>query len=415
MTATGAEAAARAYPALQAFLESCVATGQGPGFCAAVRRRGGPAQFLSVGTLAFDSDAPMGPGSICRLASMTKPIAGVAIMKLIEDGRIGLDQPLAQIMPAFAAPQVLTGEGTRPAARPILIRHLLTHSAGLSYFIHPDDPVGALYREHGLKLGYHILRAAAGELEPPRTLAAFAERLAALPLAFDPGARWHYSAAIDLLGAVVEQVSGTSLRDFFRTEIFEPLDMRDTDYTVPAGKQDRLTTQYVRNAAGDLVPFDTGAASEYLRPADLPTGGSGLVTTAHDYDRFAGMLLNGGALDGRRILRPETVRVARSNLLPPGVPYAARGADLRLDLPIGTSYPGDIKLGYGAAMQTQLAESDEERGEQSANYGWGGSSGTNWWVDPAKNVSLVLMGQLRDATCLKLWQDADDALYRDLR
>ncbi|HEX3919729.1 MAG TPA: serine hydrolase domain-containing protein [Caulobacteraceae bacterium] len=400
------------YPALGAFLEGFVEARQLPGVCVAVRRRGEAPRFLSLGTLAFDSDRPMGPDSICRLASMTKPIVGIATMRLIEEGRIGLDQPLAEIMPAFASPRVLTADGTRPAARPILIRHLLSHSAGLSYFIHQDE-VGALYRKHGLKLGGHNPVAGPGELAPPKTLAEFAERLAAEPLQYDPGTRWHYSTAPDLLGAIVEQLSGMRLADYFRAVIFDPLDMRDTDFTVPASKQDRLTTQYMRNADG-LFAFDAGDTSEYLTPCGLPTGGSGLVTTARDYDRFAGMLLNEGSLDGQRVLQPETVRIARSNLLPGGVTYPARGADLRLDLPIGEPYPGDLKLGYGAQMQAPRFEGDTERGIQSANYGWGGSSGTNWWVDPVGGVSIVAMGQLRDAQNLKFWQDVDDAVYADI-
>ncbi|HZZ36945.1 MAG TPA: serine hydrolase domain-containing protein, partial [Caulobacteraceae bacterium] len=211
----------------------------------AIGRAGAPTDFVSAGTLAFDAPARADPRSLYRVYSMTKPVTGVAAMILIEEGKLRLDQPLADILPAFANMSVIDGGDvakTRPAAGPILIRHLLTHTAGFSYAIFGDRPLAKLYRQHGLRPGERPARSGPGEEPPVRTLDEFGKRLAPLPLDFDPGTKWQYSVAADLTGLVIQTVSGMSFWDFLRTRLFEPLGMVDTDFMVPKSKLARLTS-----------------------------------------------------------------------------------------------------------------------------------------------------------------------------
>jgi CubicO group peptidase (beta-lactamase class C family) len=388
--------------------------------------------MVSEGTLAFDSDAQMGPTSLFRVYSMTKPIIGVATMMLIEQGKLRLDQPLSDILPAFARMSVIEGGDvtrTRPAASQILIRHLITHTSGLSYHIN-NSPMAPVYRANGLKPGDRSKTARPGELPPPRNLVEFGARLAKLPLEFDPGTRWQYSFGADLMGLVIQTVSGMPLWDFLHTRIFEPLRMPDTDFMVPPGKVGRLTTVYtktskapgavVASSDGDLKPFaslkaiplippfptpaglidsDDRKSSPFARDRDLPSGGGGLVSTARDYIRFCDMLLNEGTSDGRRILKPETVRIARSNLMPPGPVFGMLGKP----------------NGFGALMQVVLPGGELPGAEPAGSYGWSGAAGTSMWIDPVNEIAAVLMVQFMPAGAYPIYLEARAAVYRDLR
>jgi CubicO group peptidase (beta-lactamase class C family) len=234
------------YPALQALLDGYVAAKKLPGGVVAVKRRRGPVDYVMAGTLAFDTNTKAAPDSIYRVYSMTKPTVGVATMMLIENGELALDQPLAEVLPEFRDMRVIVGgdvANTRPAAKPILIRHMLTHTAGFSYNINGNTPLAKLYRHEGIvPASRAVTPVEAGALAPARTLDVFGDRLSKLPLDFDPGTKWQYSVAADLMGLVIQRVSGRSFWDFLHTRIFEPLGMRDTDFMVPAGKLDRFTT-----------------------------------------------------------------------------------------------------------------------------------------------------------------------------
>jgi CubicO group peptidase (beta-lactamase class C family) len=394
-------AEAGAYPALQALLDSYVAAKKLPGGVVAIKRRAGPIDYVACGTLAFDSDAKAAPDSLFRVYSMTKPTVGVATMILIEDGKLRLDQPLSDILPEFRDMTVIVGGDvtkTRPAASPILIRNLLTHTSGLSYNINGDSPLAKLYRQQGIKPGNRATEPGPGERPPVRDLEDFAARLSKLPLDFDPGTKWQYSVAADLMGLVIQRVSGLSFWDFLRTRIFEPLRMPDTDFVVPANKLDRLTTVYTKTPTG-LLDSDDRKSSPFARDRDLPSGGGGLVSTAHDYGRFNAMLLNEGELDGVRILKPETVRIARSNLMPPGPVFGLLGKP----------------NGFGAFMQVVLPGGELPGGEPAGSYGWSGAAGTTMWIDPVNELTVVLMVQFMPAGAYPIYLECRVAAYKDLK
>ena len=390
-----AAAAAADYPALRAFLESYITSGRLPGGVIAIKRGDAPVQYISAGTLAFDTKAPAGPDSLWRIYSMTRPIAGMAAMKLIEDGRLKLDQPLADILPDFKDMQVIADPSTmatRPAKAPILIRHLLTHTSGLGYDFLPS-PAGRLYDKNGVKPGDRNLTPGPGELPPALDLETFAARLAKLPLDFDPGARWQYAVGMDLMGLVIQRVSGMSLYGYLRTHLFEPLKMRDTDFVVPRSRLDRFTTVMTLQN-GKLVDTDDRKSSPFARDRGIQSAGGGLVSSARDYARFTSMMLNEGTLDGVRVVKAETVRAARSNLMPPGVSFLGNG--------------------FGAAMSVVLPGHERPGLDPPGSYGWFGLAGTQMWIDPVNRMSVILMLQILPNGTYGVQGQLHTAAYKDL-
>ena len=403
--APGARAAEAGYPDVRAFLEKYRKAGGFSGGVVSIQRRGHAPDFVSVGTLAFDSDAPMDPGSLFRVYSMSKPITGAAAMMLVEQGKLKLDQPLSDILPDFKSMNVVVGGDpakTRPAAGPILIRHLLTHTAGLSYNIDDRSPLAKLYLMNGLAPGGRATQPLVpGGLPPAKNLDEFGARLAKLPLDTDPGTKWQYSVAADLMGLVIQRVSGLSFWDFLRTRLFEPLAMADTDFMVPAAKVARLTAVYVKTKDGVVVGDPGGAASPFARDRDLPSGGGGLVSSARDYARFNAMLTNEGELDGRRVLKAETVRLARSNLMPPGVAFDA-------------FTPGKAN-GFGAFMQVVLPGGMFfPHSEPPGSYGWSGAAGTTMWIDPTNQLAVSCMVQFFPSAAYPVYFDSRVSAYGDL-
>jgi CubicO group peptidase (beta-lactamase class C family) len=390
-----AAAGAGDWPALRAFLDGLIMSGKLPGAVLAIRRGERPVQYISAGTLAFDTKAPAGPDSLWRIYSMTKPIVGMAAMKLIEQGHLSLDQPLAEILPDFKEMQVIADPNTmmtRPAKAPILIRHLLTHTSGLGYDFLPS-PAGRLYAKNGIKPGTRAIEPGPGELPPARDLETFASRLSKLPLDFDPGARWQYAVGMDLMGLVIQRVSGVGLYDYVRTSFFEPLKMHDTDFMVPKSKLERFATVMTLDH-GKLVDTDDRKSSPFARDRDLPSAGGGLVSSARDYMRFNMMMLNEGVLDGARVVKPETVRTARSNLLPAGV----------------TSFFG----GFGAAMSVVLPGGQRPGQDPPGSYGWFGIAGTQMWIDPVNRFSVALMLQILPSGTYGVREQVRLAAYKDL-
>lgn len=253
---------------------------------------------------------------------MTKPITGMATMMLIADGAVGLDQNIADFLPAFAEPCVLTDPDNSLEARassgPITIRHLLTHTAGLGYTIITTGPLLAEYRRLGLEPGVIMHEPKSVLATRPDSLTEFADRLATLPIIADPGTRWSYSVSLDLLGRIIEIASGMPFDSFLRQRIFTPLDMRDTFFQVPEDKIGQMTASYaIRN---DIpIQMDSAERSVYALPPRYPYGGAGLISSARDYDRFLTMLLGEGALGDVRIMETATAQLAMSDLLPSGI------------------------------------------------------------------------------------------------
>ena len=399
-------------PTTQALFDGYVRDGRMPGIVAAFGVGDRPTWFVSAGRLASDAGAgPATPDSLWRIYSMTKPVTAMAAMILIEEGKVGLDDPVSKYIPAFARMTVATSPDTSlagvPAVRPITVRMLLTHTSGLSYNIIAR---GALLKEYE-RLG--ILPASvSAAIEPgmrrarPATLAAFADQVAKAPLIAQPGTAWNYSVGLDVMGRVIEVASGMPFDRFVDTRIFAPLKMTSSYWTVPRSQAGRLATNYAFTGEA-LVPLDPAATSVYLQSPSFPYGGAGLVASARDYDRFLHMLADEGVLDGVRIMKPETVRLAMSNLLPAGVTFGGVGGAT------GGAAVNATPMGYGAGGSVYLA--DGPGGMPSkGTYGWGGAAGTVAFVDPVKKVRGTIMVNYFPADRWPVRQEAVRALATDL-
>lgn len=352
------------------------------------------AHTVGGGTLSLARPTPVDVDSLYRIYSMSKPITGMATMILIDEGALGLDQPLHEILPAFRDMRVLVRpdgplEETVPAERPITIRQLLTHTAGLGYQIVSEGPLRDAYNALGLVGGRVSRMPIPGfpPVTPAPGLEAFADRLATLPLMYQPATRWSYSASIDLLGRVIEVASGMEFEAFLRKRIFEPCGMTSTWMQVPQSEAARLTDNYgIIN--GMPFPIDPGVNSIYLDPPEVPTGGGGLVSSPKDYDRFLRMLLGYGAIDGNRVMSEEAVRVGVSNLLPPTVDTA------------GTWLEGE---GHGAGGRSK-----------GASFGWGGAAGTLAAVDFDLGLRSCLFTQYMPSEAFPIREEFMAAMEQDL-
>jgi CubicO group peptidase (beta-lactamase class C family) len=412
-------------PATKALFESYVADDKMPGIVGAFGYGDLPTVYVSAGRIADEpTAAPAGPDSLWRVYSMTKPITGMAAMMLVEEGKIGLDQPVSDFIPAFKTMRVQLNPDTletRPAARPITIRNLLTHTAGLGYSIVTRGPLLAEYNRLGLNPGaINTQLEMLARMTRPPTLEAFADRVAEAPLIADPGTKWSYSIGLDVMGRVIEVASGMRFDAFVQKRIFDPLKMRSSYWTVPRSEIGRFATNYAfqREAMEQLaagfpvdtsqideksrMPIDPAADSVWLSPPSFPYGGAGLVMSARDYDRFLHALQDGGILDGVRVLKPETAALMMSNLLPPGVTYDPSR--------IGAG-PAQ-KAGFGAGGSVLL---EDQPGRPSrGTYGWGGAAGTVAWVDPARHMRGTIMVNYFPGEKWPMREQALTALMTDL-
>ncbi len=383
-------------PSTQALFDGYVRDGKMPGIVGAFGSGDGPTLFVTAGRIADGATARVAdPDSLWRVYSMTKPVTATAAMILIEQGKIGLDDPVSKYIPAFATMRVLTSPDTslasRPAARPITIRNLLTHTAGLGYNIITKGPLLHEYERLGILPGaVNADLEAKMRLVRPRSLAEFADRVATLPLIADPGTKWSYSIGLDVMGRVIEVASGQPFDTFVNTRIFAPLGMRSSYWQVPVSEAGRLATNYAFVGANPLVadangatrvPLDPAATSAFLQRPSFPYGGAGLVMSARDYDRFAHMLADGGSLDGVRIMQPRTAALMMSNLLPPGVRFTGIGGATG-----GTQGPA---MGYGAGGSVTLV--DTPGGFGKGTYAWGGAAGSIFWIDPTRRFRATVM------------------------
>ena len=358
------------------------------GVNALVLRRGKVAYSESFGHHAKNG-APLQVDSLFRIYSMTKPVTSVAALILYEQGRLMLDAPVTRYLPKFKTTKVVAGSAVRglklvEQTNPMTVRHLLTHTAGLSYGWFDDTPVDALYRATGMV--------------PAKTrLSEFVDMLAEQPLAFQPGSAWRYSHATDVLARVVEEAADESLDSFFKTHILEPLNMQDTAFGVSAENAKRLTSVYGPSDTfvfgmdysplprdAKLYPLDTPEQGNFVEP-DIAlngfSGGGGLVSSISDYANFAQMLLNRGEFGGNRILSPKTVDLMTLNHIP---------SRLR-PLEIG----GFGMLGIGFGLGVSVLEDVAAAGllGSAGLYGWGGAAMTTFWVDPAEDLVGLFMTQ----------------------
>ncbi|MFF6994731.1 serine hydrolase domain-containing protein [Streptomyces sp. NPDC008313] len=375
---------------LDEHLTRLVDTGRLPGYLVSVARHGRVAHLTTYGFRDREARLPVETDTVWRIHSMTKPVVSVAALMLWEEGRLRLTDPLSRHLPAFAAPRVfVSGSGeemvTRPAAGPLLVRHLLTHTAGLTYGFYESHPVDALYRAAGVE--------SAGP--PGADLAESCDVYARLPLQFDPGTQWNYSVATNVLGRLVEVVSGRSLDVFLAERILGPLGMEDTGFQVTAGQAGRLATMYADDGRGGIRPV--AGLPVHERPRFL-SGGGGLVATAHDYHRFMELLRGRGELDGVRLLRPETVDTMTSNHLPGGTDLYTFGSPVHR-LPDNTG----VGFGLGVSVVTDpgITRSPTVRG----SYGWSGAGSTTFWITPRQDLTVQFLTQLRPNPATSVIED----------
>lgn len=354
--------------------------GRLPGWLLLVSRYGQIAHVAKAGRRDMEADLPVEHDTLFRIYSMSKPVTSVAAMMLYEEGAFELKDPVHRFIPSFENMRVYTQgsalkPATVPATEPVRIWHLLTHTAGLTYGFHHAHPVDAMYRAAGYEWGW------------PNgiDLAGACDEWAAMPLLFQPGAEWNYGVSTDVLGRVVEAASGQSLDAFFQERIFGPLGMSDTAFF--ARETDRLAALYTPNPkTREAMRIDVLGNAALSEPS-LLSGGGGLVSSAHDYHRFAQMLLNGGELDGVRLLGTRTLEYMTRNHLPGGVDLEAFGRPIFAE----TTFQG---MGFGLGFSVLLDAAANKVLSSEGEFAWGGAASTAFWVDPVEEVTAIFMTQL---------------------
>ena len=392
-------------------MERYVEQGQVAGVVSLVSRFGEIAALEAFGQADMEAARPMQPDTLFRIYSMTKPVTSAAILMLLEEGHFRLGAPISAYIPAFQDMEVLKvspdGEQTRiKADRPITIYHLLTHTAGLSYGF-GGDPLDRLYQEAFWHLGDD--GPAASGLDPVtaaiaslavahrQTLEEIVEAVARLPLGHQPGTVFRYSVATDVLGLLVEKVSGRTLPEFLKDYVFGPLGMTDTGFHVPPEKADRFSTTYGVTERSRLTVVDAAKTSLFHKPPLCPLGGSGLVSTAGDFLRFARMLLGKGELDGTRLLGRKTVELMTANHLPTGV-----------------SLWDNPTMGFGLGVGVQRQVGGTQSLGSVGTFGWGGAASTDWWADPEEQMVGILMTQLLPSHGCPIVQDHRLLAYQSI-
>jgi CubicO group peptidase (beta-lactamase class C family) len=359
------------------------------------------AALIGAGNLALDIPTPVDANSLWRVYSMTKPVTGIAAMILIEQGKLGLDQPIAELIPEFAQMKVLTDASKNldsvPAKTLITPRHLMTHTAGLGYNIVSKGPLLDEYNRLGISPGAVSKTPIPGFPVPAPTppIDEFARRVASLPLIAEPGTLWSYSIGLDILGYVIQVASGMEFGAFLQKNIFDPLGMTSSYFTVPQSEVPRLSTNYAP-FAGALIPIDPAQDSIFTTPPAFPFGGAGLVSSARDYDRFLAMLVGKGQLGGTRIMSEKTALLGMSNLLP------------QTAVTKGTWVEDQ---GFGAGGRVGLGNAKGPAG----TYGWGGAAGTVAFVDHIRGIRASGYTQYMPAESYPFQREFPKMVYDQLQ
>ena len=387
---------ANRLPRIAGHLERYVDKGKLPGVLCLVSRGGEEGFFHAYGMRDVERGQPMRRDTVVRFYSMTKPIASVALMMLYEEGRFQLDDPVAKTLPAWRDLAVFDrGDAERysvkPPAAPLTVKHLLTHTSGLSYGFMNQHPVEAMYRAANVNGG---------------ALDDMVEKLATLPLKFSPGTRWNYGLSTDVCGHLVEKLSGQALDEFVAERVTGPLGMVDSGFQVGAQAQDRFAACY-RHAPDGFALQDDPAQSRYRHRPQFLSGGGGMVGTIDDYHRFARMLLGKGELDSVRLLGRKTVEYMTTNHLPGHCDLAAMGQPVFTE----TSYEGiGFGLGFSVVVDPAAANVLDSPGE----FAWGGAASTYFWVDPVEEVIAVFLTQLLPSSTYPLRRELKTLVYQAL-
>jgi CubicO group peptidase (beta-lactamase class C family) len=365
---------------LDAYMQNVVASGRVAGMTTLLARHGKVVEFKTYGKQSLTAGTPMKEDTIVRIYSMTKPITGVAMMILFEEGKWRLDDPVTRYVPEFKNLRVMTGtDGNgkpilEDMKRPPTMREVMSHTAGFGYGLQDEHPVDKLYREKRV-LGANGLKD-------------MIDRTATIPLIYQPGTSWRYSSAVDIQGAIIERLTGMTLGQFMEQRIFKPLKMNDTAFFVPGNKAGRFSAVYAFNKdKGVIEEADVifgNPLPTYLQPPAMESGGGGLVSTTMDYARFCQMLLNGGELEGARILSPASVELMGTNVIPKNVLVNSNGTSAaRFNEAVG------FGLDFMVVNDPRAAGTLEGKGSMS----WGGAAGTWFWVDPTNDMFFVGMVQ----------------------
>jgi CubicO group peptidase (beta-lactamase class C family) len=375
-------------------MQDYVERGQFAGIITLVARKGLVVHLETFGFQELETRRPMTPETIFRIYSMSKPVTSAAAMMLCEEGRLRLADNVSRYIPEFKELQVLVnrtdgGYDLVPAQREVTVHDLLTHSGGLSYGSDENFVLDGMYRETLQRIDKHR------HLTLEKWMQDFVG--ARLPLAFQPGTNFRYSFSIDVIGYIIQLVSGQPFDEFLRQRIFEPLGMHDTAFWVPPEKLHRLAGIYGPKEEGGLVEIHPEFPKDLTNPASAPLGGGGLVSTTEDYFRFGQMLLNGGELEGVRLLGRKTVEYMMQNHLRPGV------------------HPmGELCNGFGLGGAVLLHPGLSHRPGSIGKFGWGGAANTEWWIDPAEQLNCLIMLQYMPCFTIPIVEDFAQLVYQAL-
>ena len=384
---------------LTAHLDKYVDDGRFPGCSCLVTRHGEEAYFHAFGRRDVDRGLAMERDTVVRIYSMSKPITSVALMMLYEEGKFQLDDPVSKFIPRWSDLNVYEhGENetmvTSPMTVPLTVKHLLTHTSGLTYGFMNSHPVDAMYRN-----------ASIGGDRQGSTLEDMIDDLAGIPITFTPGSRWNYSVATDVCGYLVQLFSDTDLDVFVRERITEPLEMNDAGYQVGSSSKDKFAACYRYKRGGGFELQDDPTTSPYHQRPTFLSGGGGMVATVDDYGRFAQMLLNRGELDGHRILGRKTVEYMATNHMPGNVDLAAMGQPVFSE----TSYHG---IGFGLGFSVVLDPAAAGVLDSPGEFAWGGAASTYFWVDPLEDMTVVFLTQLLPSATHPIRRELKTLIYQ---
>lgn len=347
------------------------------GIVTMIARNGKIVYFDATGSRSMDDATPVKKDDLFRIYSMTKPITAIAAMQLYEQGKFHLNDPVTKFIPELKDLQVMENDSIlKSNTQTMTMQQLLTHTAGFSYGFNPLDPVDQAYGK--------------AKLWTSKDLDDFVQRIATLPLKYEPGEKWHYSIAVDLTGLIVERISGETLAGYFQKHIFDPLGMKDTFFEVPEEKKARFLPNHYFNPKTQkpvtITQIEDSAMSDYFE-VTLYSGGGGLVSTAMDYMLFSECLRNGGMLNGKRIIGPKTLKFMTQNHLGASIKSGGTGENINSD---------SISSGFGFGLGFGIMTDATQRGVigSKGEYNWGGAAGTVFWIDPVEEIVVVSMIQL---------------------
>jgi len=373
-------------------------TGKLPCALTLVERNGQVAHFSALGSMDVERNRPLQEDTIFRIYSMTKPLTSLALMMLVEEGRVSLDDPVHRYIPQWRDLGVyeggfIGGFRTKRTSAPMRVVDLMRHTSGLTYGFQQRTNVDAAYRK------LHI-----GEIPTALSLEQMIDELAKVPLEFSPGSAWNYGVSTDVVGYLVGKISGQPFEQFLRSRILDPLGMSDTDFMVPAAKASRFAACYAATPKGGMALQDDPQTSFFLKPPTFVSGGGGLVSTAADYLRFCKMLLNGGALDGVRLVSPKTLELMSHNHLPGSKDLP----DLAVSLFSEVTYAG---VGFGLGFAVSVSPARGLLPGSPGDISWGGLASTYFWVDPREQLIVIFMTQLTPSATYPIRRELRTLVY----